>query len=359
MQSPSRVLIYGATYGSLFASKLLLAGHTVRLVCTAAEAESIQNHGTSTAIPIRGSDKSAILESARLPGDLSATTPDQARPGNYDLVVLAMQEPQLRAPEIHDLLARTAAARVPCLSIMNMPPLPFLRRFPQIDSEQCESCYTDPTVWDGFDPDLVTHSSADPQAARSDRPGGHALDVRLATNFRAAAFPNQLLNKLLHELASSIERSRYCLGKDAISVPVRLTVTDSPFRAISKWPMLITGNYRCVMSHGIRSIESAVHDDLRTSRKIYDWVSDVCAALGAPAEDLVPFAKYAAAARSLKAPSSAARALANGVQYIERVDRLVQSVSAQQGMCSTLLEDQLGIVDSALMHNRSATAMSS
>ena len=35
------ILIFGASYGSLLATKLLLGGHTVKLVCVPAEAELI------------------------------------------------------------------------------------------------------------------------------------------------------------------------------------------------------------------------------------------------------------------------------------------------------------------------------
>ena len=38
MPAPYKVLIMGASYGSLLATKLLLAGHAVKLVCLPAEA---------------------------------------------------------------------------------------------------------------------------------------------------------------------------------------------------------------------------------------------------------------------------------------------------------------------------------
>ena len=44
------------------------------------------------------------------------------------MIALAMQEPQYSAPAVRGLMTRIAAGRKPCLSIMNMPPLPFLRR---------------------------------------------------------------------------------------------------------------------------------------------------------------------------------------------------------------------------------------
>ena len=41
MSKTYRILILGASYGSLLATKLLLAGHTVKLVCLPEEAELI------------------------------------------------------------------------------------------------------------------------------------------------------------------------------------------------------------------------------------------------------------------------------------------------------------------------------
>src|SRR5262249_52120479 len=49
---------------------------------------------------------------------------DGARhPKQYDLVGLAMQEPQYRSPGVRELLNAVGRAKVPCMSIMNMPPL--------------------------------------------------------------------------------------------------------------------------------------------------------------------------------------------------------------------------------------------
>ena len=47
------ILIFGASYGSLLATKLLLAGHTVKLVCVPAEAELINKPDwTSSETPL-------------------------------------------------------------------------------------------------------------------------------------------------------------------------------------------------------------------------------------------------------------------------------------------------------------------
>ena len=130
--SPRRILILGASYGSLLATKILVAGQNVSLVCRADEADLINSEGTRVHIPLRGRDAIEI-DSRTLPGRLDAMTPDAADPSQYDLVVLAMQEPHYRSAQVRELLDRIANSLRPVMSIMNMPPLPFLARIPGLD----------------------------------------------------------------------------------------------------------------------------------------------------------------------------------------------------------------------------------
>lgn len=352
MQSGYRVLILGASYGSLLATKLLLAGHSVKLVCLATAAALINKEGTRVSLPVKGRDGLVEVDSRQLPGELSADVPGSVDPVAYDLAVLAMQEPQYRAPDVRDLLAAVAKARVPCLSIMNMPPLPYLARIPGIAVDQCRTCYADASVWDVMDPALVTLCAADPQASRvADRPE-NAIQVRLPSNFRAARFESDTHTRLLLSLAADIDAARFDTSAGMLELPVRLKVHDSVFVPLSKWPMLIAGNYRCIGPDGIRSIAATVHTDLEASRSVYEWVRGLCSSLGAEPEDLVPFEKYAAAAAALTVPSSAARALFGGASQIERVDRLVQSVAAQQHIRLPALDDLVALVDARLKANQ-------
>src|SRR5439155_20057092 len=158
------VLILGASYGSLFSTKLLMAGHGVSLVCTKPTAELINREGTIVRFPIRGRDSLLAIPSRKLPGALRAITPVEAEPRNFDLIVLGMQEAQYGSEGVRELMPRIAQSRVPCLAIMNMPPLPYLKRIPGLFTETLESCYADSRVWDGFDPALTTLASPDPQA---------------------------------------------------------------------------------------------------------------------------------------------------------------------------------------------------
>ncbi len=352
MQANRSVLILGASYGSLLAAKLLLAGHNVQLVCLPAEADLINREGIRVRLPVRGRADLVEIDSRKLAGRLSAAVPGAAVPGGHDLVVLAMQEPQYGAAGVRELLAALAQARVPCMSIMNMPPLPYLARIPGLAVDACRDCYTDPTVWDGFDPALMTLCSPDPQAFRPPEEQVNVLQVRLPTNFKAARFAADDHTALLRRLEADIEAIRFDAGNGVIELPVKLKVHDSLFVPLAKWSMLLAGNYRCIQKDGMRPIREAVHADVDASRAVYEWVAALCMNLGAAQRDLVPFEKYAAAAQGLANPSSAARALFAGARNIERVDRLVKTIAAQQGMQSDAVDGIVALVDARLAANR-------
>jgi len=234
------------------------------------------------------------------------------------------------------------------MSIMNMPPLTYLKRVPGVNADACRSCYTDPTVWDSFDPKFMTLCSPDPQAFRPPEEKVNVLQVRLPTNFKSARFESDAHTAILRRLEADIEAARF----EGMELPVKLKVHDSVFVPLAKWAMLLAGNYRCVTKQGIRSIKDAVHSDLAASRAVYEWVVKLCVSLGADPKDLVPFDKYAAAAQGLASPSSAARALYAGAPNIERVDRLVKTIAAAKGMRLAAVDETVELVDAKLEENR-------
>jgi hypothetical protein len=355
MSTTYNLLVLGASYGSLLAAKLVLAGHDAKLVCLPAEAEAINANGARVRLPIKGRD-AVEIDTRQAPGKLSAAGPGAVDPADYDLVALAMQEPQYRSPGVRELLDKVAKARVPCMSIMNMPPLPYLRRVPGLDADGLKAAYTDASVWQSFDPALMTLCSPDPQAFRPPEEPINVLQVTLPTNFKAARFEPDAPTAMLRTMQTDIEAVRYDVGGEKIELPVKLKIHDSVFVPLAKWAMLLTGNYRCVTKDGPRSIKEAVHTDLDESRAVYDWVRELCIALGAAPDDLVPFEKYASAAQGLARPSSAARALFAGAPNIERVDRLVQSIAAQKGMRNAAVDETVALVDARLAANRKAAA---
>ena len=357
MPATYKILILGASYGSLLASKILFGGHKLHLVCLPAEADLINSEGFRVRLPVRGRKDPIELDSRKLPGKVTAGPATGVNPEDYDLVGLAMQEPQYRSAGVRELLDAVGKSRVPCMSIMNMPPLPYVKRIPGLDYEALKPAYTDPSVWDSFDPATITLNSPDPQAIRPPDEKVNVLMVTLPTNFKVSKFDNEKSTAILRQLEKEIDAIRFDPGDGTkIELPVKLRVHDSIFVPLAKWSMLLAGNYRCVTKDGMRTAQEAVWSDLETSRSVYNFVFDLCVKLGAAPGDLVPFEKYAAAAQSLTRPASAARALQNGAPNIERADKLVQLIARQKGLSHPVIDAIVALVDSRLEANRKKAA---
>jgi hypothetical protein len=361
---PFNILILGASYGSLLAIKLLAAGHHVTMTCRTATANLMNAQGIRVRLPIKdhpdiGTGGLWEMDSRQLPGQLHACTPqDVGDLQRFDLVVLAMQEPQYQQDGIRPLMARIAQSRLPCMPIMNMPPMPYLARLkthnPHLDITACRAAYADPGIWDGFDPACMTLSSPDPQAFRPVDEPANVLQVALPTNFKVAQFESPAHNAMLHQLDADIEAVRIQVNGESLELPVKLKVFDSLFVPLAKWSMLLTGNYRCIQKDAMRPIRDAILSDPAASQDVYEWVAKLCISLGAAPGDLVPFEKYAAAANGLAKPSSAARALAAGAIHIERVDLLVQTLAKQQGMQHPSVDQTVALANGWLSKNRAA-----
>jgi hypothetical protein len=354
-----KILMLGASYGSLLASKILFGGHSMHLVCLPAEADLINQEGFKVRLPVRGRKDQVLIDSRKLPGKVTAGGVQGVNPADYDLVGLAMQEPQYRVDGVRQLLDAVGKSRVPCMSIMNMPPLAYLRRIPGLDCDKLKPAYTDASVWDSFDPERITLNSPDPQAIRPPEEKVNFLQVTLPTNFKVAKFKDDKATGILRTLEKEIEDISFDAPEGKIELPVKLKVYDSVFVPLAKWAMLLAGNYRCVTEEGMRTAQEAVHTDIATSRSVYDFVIDLCVRLGADPKDLVPFDKYAAAAQSLTRPASAARALNNGVPYIERADKLVQLIAREKGLSHPEIDRGVALVDRRLEANRKKAAATS
>ena len=348
------ILILGASYGSLLASKIMFGGHTVKLVCLPEEANLINAEGFRVRMPVRGQREPVEIDSRNLPGKVTASSAADVDPRDYDLIGLAMQEPQYGSAGVRELLQATAASGVPCMSIMNMPPLPYMRRIPTLDATALQPAYTAPEVWEHFDTSAITLCSPDPQAIRPPGEKPNVLQVTLPTNFKVARFGQGRGNEIVRTLEKQIDAARWKSSAGDLELPVKLRFHDSVFVPLAKWAMLMAGNYRCITEDGMRTAQEAVHSDLADSQSIYDFVVNVCVQIGASPDDLVPFEKYAAAAKDLSRPASAARALNNGALNIERADKLVQLVARQRGMKHPLLDQIVALVDRRLDVNRKA-----
>jgi hypothetical protein len=334
----------------------MFGGHNLTLVCLPAEADLINAEGFRVRMPVRGRKDPVEIDSRKLPGKLRAAGPADVNPKDFDLIGLAMQEPQYRSSGVRELLDAVAKSRVPCMSIMNMPPLPYVKRIPGLDYDALKPAYTDASVWDSFDPGALTLCSPDPQAIRPPEEKVNVLQVTLPTNFKVAAFDDANSTAILRQLEKDVDAVRFDAPEGKIELPVKLRVHDSIFVPLAKWAMLLAGNYRCVTKDGMRTAQEAVHSNLAESKSVYDFVFDLCVKLGAKPEDLVPFEKYAAAAQSLSRPASAARALQNGAPNIERADKLVQLIAKQKGLSHPVIDATVALVDARLEANRKKAA---
>src|ERR1043165_7000400 len=109
------ILILGAAYGSLLASKMLFGGHRIHHVCLPAEADLINAEGFRVRLPVKGRKDPVVLDSNKLPGKGTAGPSYGVDPSPYDLICLAMQEPQYRSPGVRELMEAVAHSRVPCM----------------------------------------------------------------------------------------------------------------------------------------------------------------------------------------------------------------------------------------------------
>lgn len=354
--SPLSILVLGCSYGLLPALKLAHAGHLVTLVGREDEIARMMAGELVVRFTHRRSGESVSLRSSAAataaPGLPALRTPHTADPTEADFVILAMQEPQFAAPEMIDLLGRIGAARIPCLAIMNLAPPPFLSRL-GIAGDALAGVYTSMAPWQALDPALLTLASADAQAMRMEPAAPGELTVTLASNFKAAPFADADAQRLLEQLARDMSHLKTSGEHSERRLPVALLANASVSVPLVKWPMLITGNCRCIMPDGIRSIAAAVHDDLTASRAIYQAVQQLTLKLGVRSADVVPFDSYERAATALALPSSLARALHAGIHQVERIDRLVLNLLRKFADDVALIGPIVAQIDHKLTANRS------
>jgi hypothetical protein len=352
------ILVLGASYGLLPGIKLAMAGHRVTFVARPEEVQRLSGSPMTVRIPLRRStdhivlttsaepQASASAPSLRIPEDVDASTADFA--------ILAMQEPHFAAPEIAALLARIGKAGCPCLSIMNLPPPPYVKRIGIGSAAALEGVYTNEHVWDPIDPNLLSVASPDPQAVRMNPASPGDLTVTLASNFKASSFGSHAAQRTLESLASDFSRLKVPHRGEEIRPPVALLAQKSLFAPLAKWPMVLTGNFRCLTDQGLRTISEAVHDDLDESREIYEWVYGVARESGAAISDMVLFDDYARAAKALDRPSSVARSVMAGATAVERLDKLVGNLGRLRGLTNQKIARISEDVDRRLVSNQIA-----
>jgi hypothetical protein len=353
MSEPVNILVLGAAYGLLPAARLSLGGHRVTVVCGADERQALATHGASITLQRRDGKAGRILHvpaafgRANSPGVLGLTSPVNS-PDGFDLVFLAMSEPHYADAAIAKLMGQVADLGLPTVALMNLLPACFLRRLGRLDVDALRPAYAAWDVWHRFDPRRVTAASPDAQAVRLQPERPDLLTVTLASNFKVAPFDDRTNQSLLEAVAASTER----VEPDAIAAPARIVAQDSLGVPLSKWPMLITGNCRCLSADGsLSSIAAAVHAQIDDSREIYENVARISMAAGASARDIVPFGTYAAAARQLSRPSSLARAVAGGAYIVERIDLMILHAAEALSLPSDVIAEVSHNIDRMVRRN--------
>jgi len=341
------ILIFGASYGIVIATKLMLAGYDVTCVCKSDEALIINKDGFTLELP-GYLNKNLKISSQELPGKILALTPEDVNLENINLVFLAMQEAQYKDSNIEMLLTNIAKQKIPSVSIMNIPPYSYLKNFNLTNLDRIKTLYKSYEIWEKFDLNFLTHCSADPQVYKPDLKKINYINVRLASNFKISNFKDLNSSNLLKEISNKVKSSRIKTKNTEIRMPINLNVYDSAHISLSKWPMLITGNYRCIDPTGIISIKDAVFQNIEESKIIYNDVMKLCSLIGAEEKNLINFDTYLKAAKNLTAPSSVARAAYSGSQNFERVDKLVLFLAEDKGLQIHKLKEIVKIFDKSI-----------
>ncbi|MET4279464.1 hypothetical protein ABIB68_007749 [Bradyrhizobium sp. F1.2.2] len=93
---------------------------------------------------------------------------------------------------------------------------------PGLDYDALKPAYTDASVWDAFEPGLLTLCSPDPQAIRPPDEKVNVLQVTLPTNFKVARFDDERYTSILRQIETEIEAVRFDAPEGKIELPVKL-----------------------------------------------------------------------------------------------------------------------------------------
>jgi ketopantoate reductase len=347
-----QILFLGASYGVVLGMRIAAAGHRVTFVCREEEAALINDGKIFLHLPAKNRTLPLEIAPHHCSAPPDASDPSGVDPGFYDLAILAMGEPQYSVPDVRALIERIARASIPCLSIMNMPLPPFLRKLADFSVSELQSVFTDTGIWSSVKASHFTMASADPQAVKLDVQNALVVKVTLPTNFKVGPFELAKHQRVVERLARDIDETRIAVGDEMVHPCVRLRPSTDRFIALAKWPMLITGNFRCLTEGAPVPIRDAVCHDEIESQDLYAWVQALCLRLGVKQSSVVPFEAYKKAAESLSLPSSLARALHAGATAVERIDLLVRALARREGMNHAVLDQIVLQVDGKLQNNR-------
>lgn len=247
----------------------------------------------------------------------------------YDLVVFSMPEGSYKNSGLNDLLISILHNKTPILNVMNIPLPKFVS-----DTLKCltnvsrvKGCFSSFSVLNKIPAAQIINASPEPQIYKG--PKINEINIRLGGVFRCSNFNGRIKSNYFDRLREQ---------PTTTSLPISIKDYASPWTSVSKWPMLLTGNYRCISEGKIVTIADAVLKDLNSSAAIYNQIACDMRLLGAPRNTIIPFNFYANVAKKLDAPSSVARAIIGGSRNIERVDLLLLKIFSLKGIQNLQLE---------------------
>src|SRR5882672_1056131 len=127
---------------------------------------------------------------------------------------------------------------------------------PGLNYDALKPAYTDPAVWDNFEPGLLTLCSPDPQAIRPPDEKVNVLQVTLPTNFKVAKFDNDKYTAILRKLQADVEAVRYDTPEGKIELPVKLKVSVFAREAHPNNPWLRRA--RCLANKALQKDDSNI-----------------------------------------------------------------------------------------------------
>lgn len=305
-----KILIIGANYGLLLAGMLIERGFDVDVFGKSEEIDILNEEGFSIQWNVKKlSFKSS--ENLRFIKNYSYN--------NYNFAILAVQEPSLSNPSIKEIIFSISKKSLPILSVMNIPLVNFLENIIGIKNiKNSKLIYSSLDTSVLINSKLIINCNPEPQIFSSEK--FNKLNIRLGGVFRCS-------NLDLIDNETKLELTKIIFD----GLPVKIKEYKSAWVSLSKLPMLITGNYRCIENFKLRSIYESVTQDIELSKKIYNQVVFLMKYYGAGRESIIPFKSYLKVANRLDAPSSVARSIVNGKTKVERVDKLIQSLSSSAG----------------------------
>ena len=235
-----KILLMGASYGSLLASKLLFGGHSIHLVCLPAEADLINAEGFKVKLPVRGRSEPVLLEFAQAAGQGDGRPRDRRQPEG-----LRPGRP-LHAGAAISLARRARTARrgrqvARALHVDHEHAAAALHQaHPRTRLQSARSRPTPIRAFGILSIPRRSRSTA-PTRRRSVRPTARRMSFwsRCRPTSNARASTDDKDTAIVRQLEKDVEAARFDAPEGKIELPVKLRVYDSIFVPLAKWAMLL------------------------------------------------------------------------------------------------------------------------